>query len=924
MRTLLAKIEAHAAERLPLPPGRTLEQEKARYRQFIKVESHRLKMLHRGGGSGQEVCQGRAAMMDELLRHLMEIIHSEAGLEFQRKLPSLTLVAIGGYGRGELNPCSDIDLMLLHTGEASEGPGRLYVARIIDRLVPLLWDLHLKPGHSVRSLTDCIDIANRDMQSKTSLIEARPVWGNFELFRIFQEKLIKKCVDGYEDEYIAARVEDQASRHAKFGNSATMQEPNLKNGCGGLRDYQNLLWMAFFKYRTRTISDLAGQDLISPSEARLLEKAYDFLLRVRNELHYTLNRPVDVLSKSVQPAVARSLGYTERSPSRRIEQFLSEYYHHSRHIYLLTRTVEQRLALLPQPHRLPSIRALIRQRLDQMNQQLLDGFKLLNGEIRAGSPRVFREQPARLMRVFLYAQQRGLKLDPNLVQLIRRELRFMGRPFLHDPHVRDTFLEILNQRGSVAPVLRLMHEAGFLGKYLPEFGRMTALVQHEFFHQYTADEHTLVCLEKLDQVREASAPPFCHYAEMFRKLERPFLLYLALLLHDAGKVRPRGDHTRASAELAEKVGRRFRLDEAVAASLRLVIENHLVMVQVSQRRDLDDTEVIRDFADIVQNTENLTLLTLHTFADAMGTSDQLWNGFKDTLLLTLYQKARQLLAGGAELVEAEEHQRASLREQVQRLLPKTMLGDEVQAHFDCLPDRYFKVNTAPEMVADLTLAHEFMRLHLAEDNTRFVPALDWQNEADRGYTRVKISTWDRPGLFWRLAGCFAAAGLNILGAQVFSRTDGIALDTFFVVDGAAGTFVKREGREEFEQLLPSVLVQQPVDLPALITRKKPAQPRYQSFEGERLPTRIEFDNRTSAHRTVIEIETEDRLGLLYVIAQVFAEMKLDISVAKIVTEKGAAIDSFYVREPDGQKVLEAPRQRLITERLRAAIEALAR
>jgi [protein-PII] uridylyltransferase len=924
MRTLLAKIEAHAAERLPLLAGRTLEQEKPRYRQFIKVESHRLKILHRGGGSGHEVCRGRAAMMDELLRYLLEAIHQEAGLEFQRRAPSISLVALGGYGRGELNPCSDLDFMLLHTGEASEGAGRAYVGRIIDQLIPFLWDLHLKPGHAVRSVTDCVEIANKDMQSKTSLIEARPIWGNWELFRIFQATLLRKCVEGGEDEYIAARVEDQAARHAKYGNSATMQEPNLKNGCGGLRDYQNLLWMAYFKYRARTTAELVKRELISPAEARLLEAAYDFLLRVRNELQYAVGRPVDTLTKAVQPAVARSLGYVERSPSRRIEQFLSEYYHHSRHIYLITRTLEQRLALLPQPSRLPSIRALIRQRLDQMNQQVLDGFKLLHGEIHATSRRIFRDHPARLMRVFLHAQQRGLKLHPDLMQLIRQELRLVDRSFLKDPGVRDTFLEMLSQRGSVAPILRQMHEVGFLGKYLPEFGRLTALVQHEFFHQYTADEHTLVCLEKLDLVREGSEPPFSHYAEMFRRVERPCILYLALLLHDAGKARAHGQHCRASTELAWKAARRLRLDEAAAASLALVIENHLLMAQVSQRRDLDDPEVINDFAGIVQNTDNLALLTLHTFADSMGTSDQLWNGFKDTLLLTLHEKTRQALGGGGEVLEADEKLRASLREQVDRLLGRALAADERQAHFDCLPVRYFRVNTAPDIAADIELAHEFMRLHLLGDGQALQPALQWHNQTDRGFTRVKIATWDRPGLFWRIAGSFAAAGINILGARIFSRSDGIALDTFFVVAAAAGTFVHREAREAFEKLLPQVLALQPVGLPALIQKNKPPRSRYQPIEGERLPTRIEFDNRTSAHRTVIEIETEDRLGLLYAVAQVFAEMGLDISVAKIITEKGAAIDSFYVREPDGQKVLDPERQREIQKRLETAIAALDR
>ena len=922
MRPLLAKIVADAAAKLPLPPGRTLDQEKPRYRHFIKIETHRMKMFHRGGASGSEVCQGRSMMVDELLRHLMEAIHQAAGMEFQRLVPSLSLVAIGGYGRGELNPCSDIDIMLLHTNEVSHGKARPYLSTIINTLIPMLWDVHLKPGHSVRSLTDCVDVANKDMQSKTSLIEARTVWGNAELFKIFQETLIKKCVDGYEDEYIAARVQDQAARHAKFGNSATMQEPNIKNGCGGLRDYQNLLWMAFFKYRTRTTTDLVKQGMIDTAEARQLDQAYDFLLRARNELHYHANRAGDVLSKAVQPAVARGLGYTERSPSLRLEHFLSDYFNHSRNIYLITSTVERRLALLPQPSLLPSIRAMIRQRLDRMKEQTLDGFKFLNGEIHATTPEVFKEQPARLMRVFLYAQQRGLKLHANLIQLLRQSLRLVDRSFTRDPHVRESFLEILNQRGSVAPTLRVMHDAGFLGKYLPEFGKLTALVQHEFFHQYTTDEHTLACVEKLDRVWESTEAPFRHYAEMFRNLERPYVLYLALLLHDAGKVGAHGDHASVSARLARRVAGRLQLDATAAESLRVVIQNHIAMIQVSQRRDLDDPEVVQDFANLVQNSENLAALTLHTLADSMGTSDKLWNGFKDTLLLTLYSKTRQTLVAGPDFVQADEKQRAALREEVRPKLPGTMKEDEVEAHFTSLPARYFTVNPPREVTADLTLAHLFMRRHLDEPERSLEPTVDWIDEPDRGYTRVKLCTWDRPGLFWRIAGSLSAAGLNILSAQVFSRGDGVALDTFFVIDAATGAFATRASRVEFEGVVAKALSAKPVDLHALIAKKKPARAAYQAVEGEHIPTRIEFDNRTSANRTVIEIETEDRLGLLYATAQAFSELGLDISVAKIVTEKGAALDSFYVCETDHQKIVSPARQRLITEKLCAAIHSL--
>ena len=265
----------------------------------------------------------------------------------------LALVAIGGYGRAELNPHSDIDFMFLHSRQVAAGIRPLpHLSRIIDGMLYPLWDIGLKIGHSVRSIEDCVKVANSDMQSKTSLIEARLIAGDEALFKRFQKTLVSKCVIGHEQEYIAMRLADQAARRAKFGNSACMQEPNLKSGCGGLRDFQNLLWMAFFKYRTRSLKELQAHDLISETERKQLEAAYDFLLRVRTEMHYHVNRAMDVLSKNLQPAVAYNLGYRERSPSKRIEEFMRDVYTHSRNIFLITRTLEQRLALLPQPRRL--------------------------------------------------------------------------------------------------------------------------------------------------------------------------------------------------------------------------------------------------------------------------------------------------------------------------------------------------------------------------------------------------------------------------------------------------------------------------------------------------------------------------------------------------------------------------------------------
>jgi len=929
MQELLKKIEASAAARLTLPPGRQPAQELARYKAFLKVETHRLKLRHRAGVGGLEICHGRAVILDVLLRYLWEAAKASLSEQARQEFPQLALVAIGGYGRAELNPHSDIDFMFLHNRQVAAGVRALpHLSHIIDGILYPLWDIGLKIGHSVRSIEDCVKVANSDMQSKTSLIEARLITGDDALFKRFQKTLVSKCVAGYEEEYIAMRLADQSARRAKFGNSACMQEPNLKSGCGGLRDFQNLLWMAFFKYRTRSLKDLQAHELTSEGERKHLEAAYDFLLRVRTEMHYHVNRAMDVLSKSLQPAVAYNLGYRERSPSKRIEGFMRDVYTHSRNIFLITRTLEQRLALQPQARRLSGfsslpgrLSGLLPHGRKPVNEPV-DGFKFIDGQIHAASNRVFRDQPRRLMRVFLYAQQRGLGLHPDLAQLIRNQLGLVDRAFLSDEHVRESFLAILNQRGSVAPILRAMHEVDLLGKYLPEFGKLTCLVQHEFYHQYTADEHTLMCLEQLDRVWEAKTPPYATYTPLFQKLERPFLLYLALLLHDTGKADGHGHHTEVSCELALRAAKRLNLDEAATQTLHLVIEHHLLMASLSQRRDLDDPAVIRQFAKKVETPEMLALLTLHTFVDAQATSDKLWNGFKDLLLGSLHHKALQLMTDGTEFARVEEKQREGLMEEVRRLAPETLSEDELQAHFATLPARYFQVHPAKEILADLILAHRFMRLQTSEEESPLAPVVNWHNEPDRGYNAVKICTWDRAGLFRKIAGSFSAAGLNILSAQIFTRSDGIAVDTYCVADAITGNLSGPDQRERFESVLQKALTGEEVDFPALIGRQKITRPVYQAYTGEKLATQIRFDNEASEARTVIEIETEDRIGLLYTIAQTLTELALDISAAKISTERGAALDSFYVHELLGGKILAPERQHTIEHKLRQAIHHL--
>jgi [protein-PII] uridylyltransferase len=918
VQDLIRKIQADASVRLQLPPNSAVTENLACYKTFLRVQTHRLKILHRGGAGGLKICRGRAAVLDELLEHLWQMARNSLSEQAQKEFPPLALVAIGGYGRAELNPFSDIDFMFLHDGQVAAGKPLPFLSRLIDGVLYPLWDIGLKVGHSVRSIDDCIKVANADMQSKTSLIESRLIVGDEKLFGKFQKSLVAKCVEGFEERYIATRLEDQRARREKFGNSATMQEPNIKNGCGGLRDYQNLLWMAFFKYRARSPEELKEQ-YVSETESRQLAAAYDFLLRTRTELHYQINRPMDILGKNLQPAVALALGWHDRSPSVRIEKFMRELYTHMRNIFLMTRTLEQRMALVPEKTSRLSLRAWLPKRSPPAP---VDGFIFANGEVRATSNRIFRDDPRRLMRVFLHAQQRRLQLHPDLIQLIRQSLSLVDRKFLNDERIRETFLTILERRGEVASVLRSMHEANLLGKYIPEFGKLTCLVQHEFYHLYAADEHTLVCLEQLDKTWEARQPPYNNYAPLFQRLARPGLLYLALLLHDVGKSahEKKEGHAIVSGEMALRAAKRLKLDEADTHALRLLIENHLVMATVSQRRDLDDESVIRDFARTIETVESLNALTLLTFADSEGTSDKLWNGFKDSLLWQMHSRAATLLTAGSEFIRAEEERVETLLEEVRDLAPDEIANDEIIAHFANLPLRYFQIRSAREILDDITLAHRFME-QLIDGSRPLSPITACHHEPDRGYSVIRVCTWDRAGLFSKIAGSLSASGMNILTAQILTRVDGIALDAFLVQDARTGNPGAPEQFQKFSALLEKILSGEDSDLPALIARAM-TQPAYQPYAGERMPTQIRFDNQVSETRTLVEIEAEDHLGLLYGISQTLAKLGVDIAAARILTERGAAIDSFYVRESDGGKIESPARRILIEKALREAIARL--
>ncbi len=909
MPTWKEKLTESAAARLKLAPGQLPCDEADRFRRFLKIETQRLRMLHRGGAGGGEVCRARAEMMDVLLRHVFDAYLGALGP--QHPAEAVALVAVGGYGREELNPLSDVDILMLH--ERRSGDAGPLVRAIMERFVPLSWTIGLECHPLVRNLDDSVREARGKMESKTAMLEARFIWGDKRLAAQLKVMIEDRCIRGHEDAYIADRLRDQEQRRAKWGHSYCLLEPNIKSGCGGLRDYQSLRWMAAVKFRLNDISDLVGRGVITEAGCRQLKQAYDFLLRVRNELHYQQERKTDLLTRAMQPSVAYQLGYVDRSLARRVERFMGDYFRHARCLHLMTRNIERRLALAS-PGRLERLGRFI-QRATPFRETIIDGFRVKGDELSPTTTRLFRDQPRRMMRGFLIAQQRGLQLHPDLEDLLRQNLPLMNRAFLEDGHVHETFLEILDQRGNVARILRAMHETGFLGKYIPAFHELTCRVQHEFYHLYAADEHTLVCLEMLDRVWDAKKDPFTHYHDTFRSVDRAYVLHLALLLHDVGKAGDTRDHSVESARKAQSQTRRLRVPGPSSATIGFLVRHHLLMTRLSQKLDLDDPEVIREFATTVQTQERLNLLLLHTFADSMGTSESLWNNFKESLLWTLYRRTQEMLAGEGEFRTAAEERLRRLKSEVKRLVPRTFHNEEVDAHFANLPERYFEGHEPREVYADLALAHRFMWRQIETESHALEPVISWHAEPDRGYSAVKVCTWDRPRLFSRIAGALAASGLNILGARIFSRSDGPVFDTLFVNDPETGKPAAREAREKFESLLAASLRGDPVDFSALITKRHPPSPLYRQAMPEVITTRVVCDNQIARGRTVIEIEAEDRVGLLFDLTRSLADLELDIVFARISTEKGAAVDTFYVVDADGGQVTRRERLNAIEQHL---------
>jgi [protein-PII] uridylyltransferase len=851
-----------------------------------------LQRYHRAGGGGLHVAQARTWVVDTLVSSLFAATCHRITREFGTWHEGPALLALGGYGRTEMCPASDVDVMFLYPLKPRH-PQFAEMQRLCnDGVLYPLWDLGCKVGHSTRTIKDVIAEARSDVQSKNAMLEARFICGNESLSREFfkeYERFIRKENVAL---YIAERLADQRQRHAKYGDTVFLQEPDIKNGVGGLRDYHNTLWMTRLRLNTRVIDELLASRLLQPREHAAFVAAYAFLLRVRTELHLQSRRPTDLLNIEKQPSIALALGYRDPDIFSRVETFMRDYYRHAQAISRTSSYLEQRLALDSQT-RISFSDVLQSRRFYQ--QKAVDGFIAQDGRLFAAHPAVFDEDPVRLIRVFRHLQRRELEPDFELARLITENAHRITPAIASSADANRAFRAILQEIGDVFRPLRLMNETGVLSRFIPEWSALHCLVQHEYYHRYTADEHTLATIREMDGVFLNLRPESARYREAIEETEIPSLIYLALLLHDIGKSSGIANHAEAGAAISLPIMERLGLPADLQEKVVFIIRNHLEMARFWQRFDVDDPDSVCSFARRFSSPDLLRMLYVLTYCDSRGTAADLWNDYKEALHSRLFSAT---LAHFGDDLSVPELKPMISREAITSQSPG-ISHDEIEAHFNLMPDRYFAHHSSAEIVLHLQMVHRLLEtIAQAESLGSLNPVVEWHDDLNLGLTVVDIVTWDRAGLFYKLAGAFSLAGLNIVSSKALTRADHITIDTFYVTDASGGP-VQNEGTlAAFQSHLEDVLIHNKDLLPAIRKladeRARRTLLRKPSLLPAPLPPRVEVYHEISLRRTIIEVQCSDEIGLLYRLAKAIFDNGFDITFARISTERHVAVDTFHI------------------------------
>jgi [protein-PII] uridylyltransferase len=849
---------------------------------------------------GAACVRGNGFLMDQVLRALYDIVSRDL---YPAPNPidaeKIAIVAVGGYGRGELAPHSDVDILFLHHRKPAAR-----IDQMVETILYTLWDMGLKVGHATRSIEDCLRQAKTDWTICTALLEARYVWGDKTLYTELRGRFAKTVVTGREADFLDAKLAERDARHERLGDSRYVLEPNLKDGKGGLRDLHTLYWSAKFLYGVEDIAELPAEGVLTAKEVERFAKAQHFLWSVRCHLHYLANRPEERLTFDVQPTLAERMAYADRAGTSGVERFMKHYFLIAKDVGDLTRIF---LAAFEAAHKRRSIFRLP----DGFFKREIDGFPLEGRRLGVPNKKHFRENPLDMLRIFKVANREGLELHPDAITALTRSLSKVNAAFRKDPEANRLFMDILAAPTEPDKTLRQMNECGLFGKFVPDFGRVVAQMQYDMYHVYTTDEHTIRAIGILNRIERGILTEEHPVASrVIGQIDNREVLYTAVLLHDIAKGRG-GDHSILGGDVARKLCPRLGFDGEETETVAWLVEQHLAMSMTATKRDLEDPKTIKDFVDLVRSPARLRLLLCLTVVDIKAVGPNVWNNWKATLLRDLYWRAAEVMAGES-AAEGRRKRAAAARARLRdRLLADGWLTAEVDEHMARGRDGYFLA------LDDDTLAHHARILSGASDQPDEL-LLETRVDLEKAVTELTVYCTDHPGLFARLSGGIALAGASIVDAKIATLKDGMALDTFLLQDADGGAFARPDRLARLSAMVRQSLSGEINPMDELKRRARDAMPsRMQVFT---VPPRVIVDNKASNTHTVIEVNGRDRPGLLYRLTSALTEQRLQIATAKVSTYGEQVVDVFYVKDTFGMKVDHRGKIDQVRLALRMALE----
>ncbi|MCC9621174.1 [protein-PII] uridylyltransferase [Thalassospira sp. MA62] len=831
--------------------------------------------------SGQETVFSNSFLMDQIVR----LIHDFATtFEYPLHNPTneqrMSVVAVGGYGRGDMAPHSDVDILFLFPYKQTANS-----EQVVEYILYMLWDLGLKVGHATRSVEDCLRMAKQDITIRTNLLESRFIWGDQEIYDLFRARFMDELVKGSGLEFIEKKLGERDERHVRMGDSRYVVEPNVKDGKGGLRDLHTLFWIGKYLYRVNSPMELVDLKVLTRKEAQGFLKAQSFLWTVRCWLHYLSDREEDRLTFDMQREIAAHLGYTDHAGASGVERFMKHYYLMVKHVGNLTRIF---CAALEERHQR---RPLIRFPGKLFGTKEIDGFELRNDRLTVGSLDVLKQDPIKILRLFLVAHQNGVGIHPETLRWVTQTLKFVDQKLQNDPDANEVFLEILTQKDSPDITLRKMNEAGVLGRFIPDFGRVVAQMQYDMYHTYTVDEHTIRAIGILNQIENGEfAEDLPVATRIMSQVISRRVLYVAVLLHDIAKGRG-GDHSELGAEVAERLCPRLGLSPADTETVTWLVKAHLWMSMTAFKRDLNDPSTIKSFAELVQSQERLRLLLCLTVADIRAVGPNIWNGWKATLLRELYYATDDHLSGGLN-ADSRDSRVASAQMALREAL-SNWPTDEIEDFIDRgYPSYWLSFDTSSHV------HHAYLTREARKTGADITVDVRIDTEIDA--TEVTVHCTDHPGLFSQIAGAMALCGANVVDAKILTLADGMALDTLFVQDTNGEAFKDSSRLEKLRDTMEKVISGQVRPSNELQRRQiKDNKHRTAVFKVE---PNVIIDNKASRTHTVIEISARDRQGLLYDITRALRDLSLQIASARISTFGERAVDVFYVKDVFGLKI----------------------